>query len=74
MRFRAAAPEIHARLYETPSPEQVNGILAGDFDIGFITKGIAHGGCESMLVERSRFVAAVPANSALADGDSVSIG
>ena len=73
VQFRAAAPQVHARLYEIPSPAQVSGILAGDFDVGFITEGIPHSGCESMQVERSRFVAAVPANSALAERDSVTL-
>ncbi len=71
--FRASVPHVHARLFESPSPQQVSGILAGDFHIGFITDGIPHSGCESMLVERSRFVAAVPGNSPLANRNSVSL-
>lgn len=58
--FRSAFPNIHTRLFEIPSPQQIDGVLAGDFHVGFITQGIRHSGCESVLVERSRFVAAVP--------------
>jgi DNA-binding transcriptional LysR family regulator len=71
--FRAAVPHVHARLFESPSPQQVSGILAGDFHVGFITDGIPHGGCESILVERSRFVAAVPGNSPLAQRDTIGL-
>ena len=74
VRFRAAAPEIHARLFEVPTPRQIEGILLGDYHVGFITHGIDHAGCESRLVERSGFVAAVPGNSVLAGRNSVSLG
>ena len=61
--FRGAAPHIHARLFEVATPQQIEGVLCGDYDVGFITHGIRHAGCESKLVERSSFVAAVPGNS-----------
>ena len=64
--YRAAQPSVEVRLFEASSPEQVTGIMTGDYDVGFITAGIPHPDCESMLVERARFVAAVPANSPLA--------
>ena len=73
VQFRAIAPNIHARLFEIPSPQQIEGILAGDYHIGFITHGIPHPECESMLVERSRFVAAVPANCAIASRKTISL-
>lgn len=73
VRFRAAVPMVHARLFEVPTPQQIDGILAGDYHVGFITHGIRHGGCESKLVERSGFVAAVPANSPLAARKSISL-
>lgn len=73
VRFRAAVPTVHARLFETPTPQQINGIMAGDYHIGFITHGIRHDGCASKLVERSGFVAAVPANSQLAGRRSISL-
>lgn len=73
VRFRAVTPNVHARLFESPTPRQIEGILSGDFHVGFITHGIRHAGCESMLVERSSFVAAVPAGSPLSHCKSVSL-
>ena len=73
VRFRAAVPNVHARLFEIPTPQQVDGIMAGDYHVGFITHGIRHNGCASKLVERSGFVAAVPANWALAGRSSISL-
>ena len=73
LRFRATVPNVHARLFEVASPQQINGILAGDYHVGFITHGIRLAGYESKLVERSRFVAAVPGNSPLASRKSISL-
>jgi DNA-binding transcriptional LysR family regulator len=73
VRFRAAVPYVHARLFEVTTPQQIEGILSGDYHIGFITHGIRHEGCASKLVERSGFVAAVPANSLLAARKSISL-
>ena len=73
VRFRAAVPNVHARLFEATSPDQIAGIMDGDFHVGFITHGIRHAGCESRLVERSRFVAAVPADSALAGRATITL-
>lgn len=71
--YRAAVPDVHVRLYERASPDQLTGIVAGDFDVGFVTAaGVARGsGCETLLVERAPFLAAVPADSVLAQRDSV---
>jgi DNA-binding transcriptional LysR family regulator len=71
--FHAAAPHVHARLFEVATPQQIEGVLCGDFDVGFITHGIRHAGCESRLVERSSFVAAVPGNSKIAERKSISL-
>lgn len=73
VRFRAERPHVHARLFEVTSPSQIDGIVAGDYHVGFITHGIAHAGFESLLVERSGFVAAVPASWPLAQRRSVSM-
>ena len=73
VRFRAKVPNVHARLFEVTTPQQINGLLSGDFHIGFLTHGIQHIGCESIIVERSGFVAAVPATSPLAERKSVSL-
>ncbi len=73
LHFRAAAPNIHPRLFEIPSPQQIDGILSGDFHVGFITHGLRNSACENMVVERSRFVAAVPLKSELAERTSISL-
>ena len=64
VRDRIAAPNVQVRLFESSSVEQLAGILAGDFDIGFVSSvGVTlPSECESLIVERSPFVAAVPAD------------
>ncbi len=52
--FRAEIPSVHARLFEIPTPRQIEGILSGDYHVGFITHGIAHEGCQTRLIEASR--------------------
>ena len=37
VRFREAHPGVNVRLFEKASPEQMPGLLAGDFDVGFVT-------------------------------------
>lgn len=62
VQYRADTPDVHVRLLERSSPEQIDGILAGDFDVGFVTGSATIGRpCESLIVERATFVAAVPA-------------
>jgi len=73
VRFRAAAPKIHARLFEVSTPVQIPSILSGDYHVGFITHGFHQSGCATRLVERSRFVAAVPANSSIGARKSISL-
>lgn len=73
VRFRAAVVNVHARLFEMPSLQQMDGIMSGDYHIGFITHGFREVGCESKLIERSGFVAAVPADSPLASRKSISL-
>ena len=73
VRFRAEQPNVHARLFEVTTPLQIEGIIAGDYHAGFITHGIDHAGCDSMLVERSGFVAAVPGSWPLAQRTSISL-
>lgn len=70
VRFRAARPGVHVRLFEHASPEQMRGLAAGDFDVGFVTAGVLRDSdCERLLVERALFLAAVPADWPLgADG------
>ncbi len=75
VRYRAIAPEVHVRLLEHPSPEQMRGLQAGDYDIGFVTAfGTADGsGCETLLVERASFMAAVPADWPLGQDGTISL-
>lgn len=72
--FRAGQPGVTMRLFEKASPEQMPGLLAGDFDVGFVTAGTEYlERCETLLVERAAFVAAVPAGSILAEGKTVTL-
>ena len=72
--FREAYPDVNVRLYEETSPEQTKGILAGDFDIGFVSPGVEHiGACETMVIERTGLVAAVPADWPIAKEPSVTM-
>lgn len=72
--FHEAHAGVNVRLFEKSSPEQMPGILAGDFDVGFVTAGTPYiEGCETLTIERSNFVAAVPANSPLAREKEVSL-
>ncbi|WP_162527121.1 LysR substrate-binding domain-containing protein [Sphingomonas solaris] len=74
VRYRATAPEVNVRLFEMSSPDQMHGIMAGDFDVGFITGGTAlDGALRRVLMERAPFVAAVPADSPLAEQTSISL-
>lgn len=72
--FKSRFPDIHVRLFEQPSSSQIAGLSAGDFDLGFVTMGTAGmDRCDWMAVERSRFMAAMPADWPLAAKDSVSL-
>lgn len=73
-RFRVVAPDVEVRLFEQPSPDQVIGLEAGDFDVGFCTRAMAMSDeCETLVVERAPFVAAVPADWPLARQESVTL-
>jgi DNA-binding transcriptional LysR family regulator len=72
--FHEAHPGVNIRLYEKTSPEQNPGIMAGDFDIGFVTSGTEiMETSEALLVERSPLVAAIPSDSPLATEGSVTL-
>lgn len=74
VKFRDTHADVSTLLYEKASPEQMPGMLAGEFDIGFVTAATDQiERCESLLVERSAFLAAVPSDSALAQCNSVSL-
>ena len=72
--YRAAEPQVGVRLFEQSSPDQVAEMLAGTFDVGFITTGVLRpAGCETLLVERAPFLAAVPADWPIARAETVSL-
>jgi len=72
--FRTASPDVHVRLFERTSHEQMAGMEAGDFDIGFSVSGVARPlGSDHLVIERSPVVAAVPAQSSLASQDTVTL-
>lgn len=74
VRFRAALPDVNVRLFERASADQVAGIIAGHFDIGFVPAGSQRPvGWETMLVERAPIVAAIPADWPMALQPSVSL-
>ena len=74
VRYRQVAPNVNVRLIEASSLVQVNGLLDGDFDVGFITAVTqASEDCEMMLVERAPYVAAVPADWPLAKQAKVTL-
>ena len=62
------------RLLERPSEAQIDGILSGQLDVGFVSVVTDHAeGLESMVVERSGRCAAAPANWGIAKQDSVKL-
>ena len=74
LKFRETQPDANTLLFEKASPDQMPGMLAGEFDVGFVTAATDQiERCETLLVERSAFLAAVPSDSALAQCTSVSL-
>ena len=74
VQFRKTHPDTHLRLFEQTSVEQTRGILAGDYDIGFVTAGTEYiEGCQTLVVERAPFVAALPASWPIAQNASVTL-
>jgi len=71
---RSAYPEVEVRLSERPSPIQMEGIMRGDFDVGFLhpSSELLEGG-DQLIVERSRFIAAIPADWPIAASSAVSL-
>jgi DNA-binding transcriptional LysR family regulator len=67
-RFKAARPGVTLQLREMLSPEQAAALAAGELDFGLLLPPVAGGGLEHVVVQRERFVAALPARHALARG------
>lgn len=75
VRYRVTSPHVHIRLFESPSPEQGLGVVAGDYDVGFVAGADAARaqGCETLVVERAPVVAAVPADWPIGEGTTISL-
>ncbi len=73
VRFRAASQNVSVRLFEASSPEQVAGLLSGDFDVGFIVGATEIGECEGFTMERAPLIAAVPANWRIAEQSTITL-
>ncbi len=65
--FKAAHPGVALALREMLSPEQAAGLAAGELDFGLLLPPVAgERELEHIVVQRERFVAALPARHALA--------
>jgi len=74
LKFHEVHPAIDIQLFERASPEQIAGIHAGEFDIGFMIAGTTRtDGMDTFVVQRNHHMAAVPANWPLARKTSVSL-
>jgi DNA-binding transcriptional LysR family regulator len=66
--YKAARPGVALALREMLSPEQAAALAAGDLDFGLLLPPVAGGGLEHCVVQRERFVAALPSRHRLARG------
>ena len=69
--YKAARPRVHLALREMLSPEQAAALAAGELDFGLLLPPVAEApGLDHVVVQRERFVAALPARHRLARGRS----
>ena len=67
--YKAARPAVQLALREMLSPEQSQALAAGELDFGLLLPPVAEAeGLEHLVVQRERFVAALPARHRLAAG------
>ena len=67
--YKAARPGVQLALREMLSPEQSLALAAGEIDFGLLLPPVAEAaGLEHLVVQRERFVAALPARHRLATG------
>src|SRR6202008_530973 len=64
--YKAARPGVALALREMLSPEQAAALAAGDLDFGLLLPPVAGVGLEHCVVQRERFVAALPSRHRLA--------
>src|SRR5213075_2853114 len=67
--YKAAHPQVQLALREMLSPEQALALAAGELDFGLLLPPVAGAeNLEHIVVQRERFVAALPAGHRLARG------
>src|SRR3989454_8173495 len=67
--YKAARPGVALALREMLSPEQAAALAAGDLDFGLLLPPVSGAaGLEHLLVQRGRFVVALPSRHRLAGG------
>lgn len=72
--FRQSSPGVEIRLFERPSRDQINELLSGELDIGFVSVVTEHiAGLETVVVERASAMAVVPASWDLAQRESITL-
>jgi DNA-binding transcriptional LysR family regulator len=68
-RYKSARPGVALALREMVSPEQASALAAGELDFGLLLAPVAgEAALEHLVVQRERFVAALPARHRLARG------
>lgn len=67
--YKSAQPNVRLALREMLSPDQAAALAAGELDFGLLLPPVAGGGrLEHLVVQRERFVLALPARHRLAGG------
>ncbi|HEU4922893.1 MAG TPA: LysR family transcriptional regulator [Burkholderiales bacterium] len=64
--YKAMRPGVTLALREMLSPEQAAALVAGELDFGLLLPPVAGASFEHLVVQRERFVVALPARHALA--------
>ncbi len=63
LRFRSALPGVEIRLRDMPTPAQVEALVRGDLDVGFVRLPVVDSRIETRPVLRERLVALLGAHS-----------
>jgi DNA-binding transcriptional LysR family regulator len=72
LQHRTNLPDIEVRLLERASADQIEGVLSGDLDVGFVSAFAQHiAGLAHMVVERAAYLAAVPTSWVAPDQTSI---
>jgi DNA-binding transcriptional LysR family regulator len=72
--YKAARPGVELALREMLSPDQAAALTAGELDFGLLLPPVAGADLEHVVVQRERFVAALPARHRLARGGGKNAG